>query len=287
MRTAMILAAGLGTRLRPLTEELPKPLVPVGDAPALSQIQRHLAAAGFQRCLVNTHHLAAAFAGHSWPLPTQFLHETAILGTAGGVANARVHIDTTAPLLVWNGDILAETDTGALCEALPGALASWSVAPRPAGQGTVGLDGDNRVVRLRSVRRGEEVRGGDFLGIQVLSPELLDMLPREGCMVGDVLAPLIERGATVRAVEHRGPWEDIGSVEAYARANLRWLGGRGEHVGPGARVAAPLRQSIVGAGATVEGGPLERVIVWPGARAQGPLRDAIVMTSGRVVSWGS
>jgi mannose-1-phosphate guanylyltransferase len=284
MTAAMILAAGLGTRLRPLTDELPKPLVPVGDAPALAQIQRRLAAHGVDRVLVNTHHLASAFAARSWPLPTEILHEPRILGTAGGVANARPRLDPEQPLLVWNGDILAEVDVSSLLDALPGAVASWCVAPRPPGQGTVGLDGRGRVVRLRQVDLGGEVRGGDFLGVQALSPGLLRSLPPEGCLVGDALAPMLERGAVIQAVEHRGPWEDIGSLPSYLEANLRWLGDRRDHRGPGAVAKAPLDRVILGAGAEVEGdAPLERVVLWPGARARGPLRGAVVTSGGRVV----
>ncbi len=285
MTAAMILAAGLGTRLRPLTDELPKPLVPVGDAPALVQIQRHLAVHGVRRVLVNTHHLASAFEAISWPLATTFLHEPRILGTAGGVANARPHLDPGRPLLVWNGDILADVDVQALLDALPGAVASWCVAPRPSGQGTVGLDARGRVVRLRQVNLGGEARGGDFLGVQALSPGLLRQLPQEGCLVGDALLPLLERGARIQAVEHRGPWEDIGSLSTYLEANLRWLGERREHRGPGAAATASLDRVILGAGAVVEGdAPLSRVVLWPGARARGPLRDAVVTSGGRVVS---
>ncbi len=285
----MILAAGLGTRLRPLTDELPTPLVPVGDAPALAQIQRWLSLFGVTRTLVNTHHLASAFAGVSWPLPTGLLHETSILGTAGGVANARPRLDDGEPLLVWNGDILAAVDVRALRAALEGsgAVACWSVAPRPRGEGTVGLDEQGRVVRLRQVRRGDEARGGDFLGIQVLSPGLLAQLPAEGCMVGDVLAPLLAGGAVIQAVEHRGGWDDIGSIEAYLRANLRWLEGSAAYLGPGARSSVPVEKSVVGAGAVVEGeGALVRSVVWPGARARAPLSDAIVTTAGRVIEVG-
>lgn len=284
----MILAAGLGTRLRPLTDELPKPLVPVGDAPALAQIQRCLHAQGVRRVLVNTHHLASAFDAISWPLPTTLLYEPTILGTAGGVANARTHFDPGQPLLVWNGDILANVEISSLLDALSGAVATWSVAPRPSGQGTVGLDEQGRVVRLRKVNLGGEVRGGDFLGVQVLSPELLYQLPPEGCLVGDVLAPLLEQGAVIQAVEHRGPWDDIGSLATYLKANLRWLGEREAFLGTGATSTAPVTQVILGAGATVEGTePLERVVLWPGARARGPLRDAVITRRGLVVPVGS
>src|SRR5580692_7963755 len=138
----MILGAGLGTRLRPLTDELPKPLVPVGDGPAVAEIAARLAAAGLREAVLNAHHLAEAFTPARLagiPLRVEVICEAEILGTAGGVANA-------APLLaegevvVWNGDILAGVDVAALLEAHAalGAEATLCVAPRAAGEGTVG-----------------------------------------------------------------------------------------------------------------------------------------------------
>jgi mannose-1-phosphate guanylyltransferase len=281
MPAAMILAAGLGTRLRPLTDELPKPLVPVGDAPALVQIERWLACHGFDRAVLNTHPLPEAFARASLPLPTTVSHETEILGTAGGVARARPLLDVGAPQLVWNGDILAPVDVSALLAALePGVLAAWSVAPRPAGEGTVGVDAAGRVVRVRSFRRGEEASGGDFLGISALSPGLVTELPPAGCLVGDVLGPRLAGGGEIRAVWHRGPWDDIGSVPAYLAACRRWLSERGynSYLAPGASAGeATLRGSILGAGARVLGrGELHNVVAWPGATVTAPLADAVV-----------
>ena len=158
--SAMILAAGYGTRLRPLTDELPKPLMPVGDAPAIAHVARALSGVA-NSLVVNTHHRADAFDGLVLPLPHVALHETEILGTAGGVARARAAFDG-AEVVVWNGDIVADVDARALVDRLraTGALAAWVVAPRPCGQGTVGLSRDGFVVRVRSVVVGEEASGG-------------------------------------------------------------------------------------------------------------------------------
>src|SRR5688572_24464404 len=89
--TAMVLCAGLGTRLRPLTDELPKPLVPVGDRSLLAHIARVLAGAGFERLVINTHHLPELFpaAIRELSIEAHLIHEPVILGTAGGVAGAR------------------------------------------------------------------------------------------------------------------------------------------------------------------------------------------------------
>ncbi|HEY4122497.1 MAG TPA: sugar phosphate nucleotidyltransferase [Byssovorax sp.] len=289
MTAGMILAAGLGTRLRPLTDELPKPLVWLGDRPLVAHAASRLAAAGVAPLVVNTHHLAGAFAAEVAALGLVAVHEPAILGTAGGVANARTALGD-GEIVLWNGDLAADLDVEAMlaAHAASSALATLAVAPRAVGQGTVGLDARGAVVRLRGERFGDEVSGGDYLGAMVLGAELRAVLPSQGCLVGDALLPALRRGGLVRASAYTKPWHDVGTIGAYLAANLAWLAARGadSFVGPGARVAAgvEIARSIVGAGANVEGeGALERVIVWPGAHARAPLADAVV-TPARVVA---
>jgi mannose-1-phosphate guanylyltransferase len=286
---AMILAAGLGTRLRPLSDELPKPLLPVGDRPAVAHIAAALAAAGIEEAVLNTHHLAEAFAGLAGlPLSLRIIHETEILGTAGGVAHA-------APLLgdgdvvIWNGDILADVDVKALIAAhrAEGAASTLAVAPRAAGEGTVGIGDDGRVVRLRGQRFGEEVTSGDFLGVRVLGPALRARLPAPGCFIDDGYLPALREGRRLATFAVPGPWDDIGTVGAYLAANARWLlrTGLGSHVGAGARVdpGVDLTGTVVGAGAVVRGaGALTRSVIWPGARAEAPLDGAVVTTRGTI-----
>src|SRR5437868_13630696 len=91
MKVAMVLAAGLGTRLRPLTDHVPKPLCPVGDRPQIDHILEALARGGIERAVVNTHHLHEQFTdawARSQPLEVVRIHEPEILGTGGGIANA-------------------------------------------------------------------------------------------------------------------------------------------------------------------------------------------------------
>lgn len=289
---AMILAAGFGTRLRPLTEALPKPLVPLGDRPVLAHIAERLHAAGVRATAINTHHEARAFSAEALarlPLRLEVLHEPAILGTAGGLANAAGRFGG-AEVLVWNGDIVAEVDAEALIadHRRGTAGATLVIAPRPPGEGTVGLDARGEVVRLRGERFGEEVSSGDFLGVQVVSAALVARLPARGCLVGDGYLPALRAGRRLATLPFEAPWSDIGTLEAYLEANLRWLRARGgeAYVGTRARVGAgvTLEASVVGEGAIVEGeGPVRRAVIWPGARARAPLEDAVVMTSGQVV----
>jgi mannose-1-phosphate guanylyltransferase len=277
----MVLSAGLGTRLRPLTEHEAKPLVPVGDRPALAHVLDHLRAAGVPRVVVNAHHLAdqvVAFA-RAQPWDVRVSEETELLGTAGGIAQARGLLGE-GDVLVWNGDILADVDVGALVEAHE-ALATLVVQPLARGEGAVGLDGQGHVVRLRTERFGEETRGGQFLGIYVLGAALRDRLVSPGGLVEDVLVPALARGEIVRAFEFHGAWHDIGTLDSYREANWAWLAARklASWVAPDARVASSvsLERSLVGQGAVVEGeGTLARCIVWPGARAVAPMQDRIV-----------
>lgn len=289
----MVLAAGLGTRLRPLTLELPKPLVWVGDRPVIAHITARLAAAGIEDIVINAHHRADAFTEAALarvPGRLSVVTEVEILGTGGGVANA-------APLLgdgdvvVWNGDILAPLDVTALLASHRGG-ATIAVAPRAKGEGTVGVGERGQVVRLRGERFGDEVAGGDFFGIYVLGGEVRRTLPARGCLLGDGLLPWLRGGREVRTFRAALTWDDIGSVEAYLRANRRWLAaeGRRSFAGEGAVIGpcVELIDSVVGAGAIVTGaGRLEGCVVWPGARAAAPLSGAVVTAEGRTARAGA
>jgi mannose-1-phosphate guanylyltransferase len=281
----MVLAAGLGTRLRPLTDRRPKPLAPVGDRPQIDHVLRALAEAGLARAVVNTHHLGERFDDRwlqSQPLEVRCSREAEILGTAGGLRRAASLLDE-GDVLVWNADILAELDVARLLahHERTGALATLVVAAPASGRGTVGLAGDGSVARLRGFGRDGEARGADYAGIAVVGDELRRALPEVGCLVGDVLLPALERGGHVQSFALEGRFRDTGTLRSYLDANLGWLEERGlrawKH--PSADVAAhvSLEAAIVGEGAVVNGqGPLERVVVWPGALATAPLCDAVV-----------
>src|SRR5437773_11563916 len=117
---AFVLGAGLGTRLRPLTDDLPKPLIPIFQKPLITFALDHLIAAGVKSFVVNTHHCAAAFQeffaegsyrGHS----VQLVHEPEILGTAGGIKNVEGLL-RPEPFIVYSGDLLTDLAMGPLIE---------------------------------------------------------------------------------------------------------------------------------------------------------------------------
>ncbi len=282
----MVLSAGLGTRLRPLTEELPKALVPVGDQPLLGHLLGFLREQGLGSAVVNAHHLAREFAQRNWPLPVELVYEPVLRGTAGGVAGAR-HLLGPAPVLVWNGDVWAEPPIGDLLGRVSDGLC-LAIAPRPREAGTVGLDDRGHVVRLRGERFGTETRGGDYIGVAALGARCLATLPDHGCLIGDWALPELRRGGKVLAIDALGPWTDCGGLGSYLRANLDWLErrGLGAWQAPDAKVdpRVTLQQSIVGAGASVTGeGTVERSVIWPGASVVAPLSEVVATRSGRVV----
>ncbi|HHH27594.1 MAG TPA: NDP-sugar synthase [Polyangiaceae bacterium] len=295
---AMVLAAGFGTRLRPLTEELPKPLVVVGDRSVLSHVCDTLAAGGVRRAVINAHHLAERYDGsllESLALPVAMVQEHGeILGTAGGVAGAREALGP-GPVVVHNGDILATLDLATLIahQAASGALATLAVGPsRGVGEGTVGLDDEGRVVRLRGHVFGRETRGADYAGVQVIAEAGRARLPRVGCLVGDVYIPALAEGGHVNAAEVVEAFSDVGTLEEYGEANMSWLDRRGlpSWVAPDAEVvgSAQLDRTLVGARARVVGqGRVRRCIVWPGATLEAPAFGIIATPSGARVPWKS
>jgi mannose-1-phosphate guanylyltransferase len=240
--------------------------------------------------VMNTHHHSDKFSAeiNEFPIEVFLVHEASIRGTAGGIRGAGALLGPP-PILVWNGDVLAAPPVAALLAgALDGGLC-LGVAPRAPGEGTVGLDDLGRLARLRGEVFGWEAAGGDYVGIAAIGHGALAGLPREGCLVGDVLLPLLRSGGTVTTVPVLDPWRDIGSTSGYHAANLDWLArfARGKPwVHESARVAkgVELRETLVGADAVVEGsGFVERCVVWPGARAVAPLSNVIVTTGGHVV----
>ena len=210
---AMILAAGHGTRLRPLTDTLPKVLVPVLGVPMLERLRCWLARGGVTRLAMNTHHRAGAVrahlaAGEGRPLVRLF-HEPALLGTGGALRNAAPCWEAE-PLLVWNGDILADVAPRTLWEAhaATGVLATLAVQAREhdsrllvdAVGAVCGIDSARRGTRRVVGTPGEPLRPMAFLGISVLSPALRAHMPPGGAFgLIEVMLDAVAAGGAVRS----------------------------------------------------------------------------------------
>lgn len=299
---AMILAAGLGTRLRPLTDELPKPAVPVLNRPLAAQSIEHLVRVGAQSITFNTHHLAERLrASLERHVPAhvrgRFVHEPKILGTAGGIKNAWIAAGRPETWVVVNGDVLFEADIAGALQAHRDQDALATMVLRADANadrfGAIEIDTRSRVRRLLGApATTEPLRKLMFTGVHVLSARALASLPDEGCVVRQGYRHWIDAGETVVGFEDAATWLELGTPIDYASAQLAMLQASvGENaslidasarIGEGARV----QRSVIGAGCEVGAGvTLDGVILWPGARASGDMRDAIVTTAGQVVRW--
>ncbi len=229
---AFLLAAGFGTRLRPLTLHRPKPLVPVCGLPmldyALALVQRH----GLGGAVVNAHWLpeqvAAWAAAQSVPL-TVSVEAPAILGTGGGLRKALP--DLSERFVVVNGDILCDVDLRALLDAVPEAGAAMALRVLQSGEryGVVASDGEvvtDLVGLARCAARGTEDRSTHFTGVHAMSRAALQRVPAQGeaCVVRSAYTELVPQ-RLVAARPHAGTWFDVGTPAAWLRANLEALRG--------------------------------------------------------------
>jgi NDP-sugar pyrophosphorylase family protein len=296
---AMVLAAGLGLRMRPLTLLRAKPALPVLNRPLLHWTMERLARAGAKEVVVNLHHLpetvtGALGSGRRWGLRIRYSHEPVILGTGGGPRRVRGWFGRE-PLLLVNGDVLFDLDLRRLLTAhrATGARATLALRrnPVPRAYSPVVTDRSGRILSIAG--RPRRARGfvTMFASVHVLDPALLDRLP-EGASdsVHDLYVPLLAEGAHLQGVRTEGAWYDFGRPALYRDAQLRLVPGRGRDrvlVDAEARVAATarLRLSVVGGGARVAGGArVERSVLWDGAVVEAGARvcGAIVATGGVV-----
>lgn len=211
----MILAAGRGERLRPLTDSIPKALVTAGGKPLIAWHLERLAASGCREAVINVSHLAALITerigdGARFGLRIRYSPEAEPLETAGGIAQARALLGD-APFLLVNADVYCEVDFARLLgHALGGSLAHLVLVPNPAHRpaGDFTLEGGK-------VGNGAAARY-TYAGIAVMSPALVDGVePGAKAPLAPLLRAAAERGL-ISGELHRGIWQDVGTRERLA-----------------------------------------------------------------------
>ena len=233
---AVILAGGEGTRLRPLTSNPPKPMMPVANKPMMEHIVSLLAQHGFDDIVVTVAFLANQIRdyfgdGSDFGVTMRYATEDTPLGTAGSVRNAADELDDT--FLVISGDVLTDIDLTAFVKAHRDAGASASIALKhvenPLEFGIVITQPDGTIERfLEKPTWGQVFSDTINTGIYVLEPEVFDFIP-EGEVVdfsSDVFPALLDDGHTLHGHVTDGYWEDVGTLEAYIRAHTDMLDGR-------------------------------------------------------------
>lgn len=228
---AMVLAAGLGSRLRPITESTPKPLLPLGPYPLvvwnLFLLRKH----GISEVMINLHYLGeqiqqALGDGSQWRMRLSYSHESALLGTGGGLKQVEPFFEGE-PFLVLNGDTVADIDVSRLIVHHHNTKALATMALRDDADveqwGVIETDRNNRILRINGKGRPARAMDGPlsrrmFAGIQVIDPCLLGPVPFGVCSsIIDAYVLWLERGATIAGYVFSGYWSDVGTPERYAQ----------------------------------------------------------------------
>lgn len=221
---AMILAAGLGTRLLPFTESTPKPMFTISGRPLLDIIIHSLQSAGCKAVIINTHHLYkdidSFLASQQYAIPVYTLYEPVILGTAGAIKNA-VDFWDTQPFIVINSDIITDIDLRKVYDFhLSHNHQATLVLHDCAEFNNVWVDKNDFITGFRDQgkeAKPDHTRKLTFTGIQVLDPEILGLIPdRVFSSSIDVYRKLILSGKKVKAyISKKYYWKDIGTHERY------------------------------------------------------------------------
>lgn len=229
----MILAAGLGTRLRPLTLHMPKPLVELCGKPLITYALDYMVQARVKKIAINTHYLAEQIPeklGSSYSgIPIHYLYEPEILGTGGGLKNACEQVlGFEEPVFLMNSDIALDLDLEGFLlahqQAKPAASLLLKTVQRPDHYVEIGTDVAGYVRGMVGLLpyEGPKLLERLFCGTHLISPEALKHLPEEKSfsIIDGFYVPLLNSGAQILGVEQSGGYFDLGTFESLKQAEL-------------------------------------------------------------------
>ncbi|MCJ7685564.1 MAG: sugar phosphate nucleotidyltransferase, partial [Desulfobacteraceae bacterium] len=277
---AMILAAGLGTRLRPLTFTRPKALMPVGNRPMIDRLIEYLKKYNTDELIVNAHHhkeqlVAHLDGGRPFGLNIQVKVEPKILGTGGGIKNTEGFWDDE-PFVVIPGDVLTDIDLARAYEAhqRAGNLVSLILHDcEPFNQNLI-----NEHLDIMDIAPKACPGRLAFTGIHIIEPEILSYIPKNRFYnIIDCYQKLIREGRPIRAhVSKAHYWRDVGTIESYLFANKEVLKEAHFLSGPDCRIHDSVRLkewAVIGKDTNLEEGvEILRSVLWEGVRVKKGLR---------------
>ena len=288
---AMILAAGLGTRLKPLSLQKPKALMPVGNRPVIDRVIGYLKAHNVSRIVVNAHHMHGQIVqyldkGRTFGVEIDVRVEPEILGTGGGIKNTEDFWDE-GPFIVINGDILTDIDLGPAIDAHQSnrALATLILHDcKPFNQVT--MDEQMNITDI-APKSGEGRLA--FTGIHILDPAMLAHIPSGvfSNIIDSYLGLIRSGGAVMGYVSSGHYWRDIGMLDSYVLANKEAAKGQ-SLISEDCSIHRSVFLSdwaVIGRGAVLgQGVEIKRSILWEGVKVKNRVKimDSIV-TSSRVV----
>lgn len=224
---AMILSAGLGTRLRPLTYEIPKPLVPVAGRPIITYVIELLKKYGFSDLIINLYHLPQLIEeslgdGGSFAVKITYSHENELLGTAGAILEVK-DLLSNGPFLVINSDILIDLDLEQMVrfhqERKAAATLAIKISTEAEAFGAIGVDERGRIVKFLDLEISRPLRKGVFTGVSILDPAVFGYISHGGDGLGDKVFPaMLKAGERLLGYEDVKYWQDIGTPDRLRQA---------------------------------------------------------------------
>jgi len=283
---AFILGAGLGTRLRPLTESVPKPLIPIFHKPLITFALDHLMSAGVESFVINTHRLAEQFedcftTGDYRGKPVTLINEPVLLDTGGGIKNAERFLNDGNPFVTYSGDLLTDLHLETLVDEHLRNRNDVTLGLRDTGLGTSIALRDGRIVDIGN-KYGVPGQH-DFANVAVWNPSIFNRLPpgKKISFIPIVAEWIGQKGKIGGAVLNDGNWFNVGSPADYLRVHQAILVEKRrptyvndpawpQAIHPAAAVAASARLvgcTVIGANCKFEADVvLEDTILWTGAQ---------------------
>ncbi len=297
---ALILAAGRGTRLLPVTNFIPKPLFSVAGTPAIEKVIKILSIPAVTKIALNIHHLKGKmmqWLSASYPRSgiIRPLQEDILLGTGGAVKNAFDYLGYDLPILVYNADIVCNLDPAILLKeyfhlGCPPALLCLHDRPE---FNKIHTDGNN-VVSFH--HRSPETETLAYTGISVISPELFREIPLKPCSMVTVWEKAITQGQDIKYIRadksctraSEWVWEDIGTPCGYLQGNWQTMGRKHTIISPKTSLGRDIKikgRVIIGREALIgDNSCIEDSIIWPYARvrANETIKNSVVTPHGRL-----
>jgi len=305
---AMILSAGYGTRLWPLTEDRTKPAIPILGKPLVGYVAEYLAGYGCSEIVVNLHHRPdsvrrALGDGQQFGVNLHYVEEPEILGTSGAIDNARALLDGDT-FVVVNGKIITNIDLQAAIEThrRRKALATLVLMPNAARERFTIVNTADGLLQGFGAMAKRKADGGEsgepplmFTGIQILEPGIFDYIPRGvfSHTTTEVYPQAMARGETIAvhvAAGKNESWRELSTLQRYLDISLQLLSGRQQTLSVGARcevsAEADVREAILWDDVTVESGArVNRAVLADGVRIpSGEIVDNAVVVRASLVA---